>query len=757
MKKMYMIGNAHLDPVWLWRWQEGFQETKATFRSALDRLREYDSFIFTSSSAVFYEWIENNEPMMFEEIKERIVEGRWVIAGGWWVQPDCNLPGGESFARHGLIGQRYFQEKFGVMAKAGYNVDSFGHHGMLPQILKQSGMDAYVFMRPGPDEKGLPGRLFLWESKDGSRVTSFRIPFEYTFFGNLENHVNNCKAELPYSNDHLMCFYGVGNHGGGPTKDNLNYLQSLEGKLDDVDVVLSSPNEFFEDVKSIENTLPVVHDDLQHHASGCYSVHSGIKQGNRQSENLILAAEKFSSIASWTTGQKYPEDYPAAWRGILFNQFHDILAGTSIEDAYEDARDLYGEAKSIASRGLNYALQSLSWNINIEQEEGMKPVVIFNPHSWNTKVNVEVETGIFGNYMFPKELAVENPNGNEVPYQFVKPHAKVPSRTRIAFMAELPPLGYAVYKIRPRKSILNMGQPAEHSDFIMENGRYKLEIDQETGGITSLFDKQKNVEVFRGTGALPVVIKDDSDAWGHGNLTFDDQEGTFKAVRIKKVETGPVKDVIRVTSSYGNSTIIQDFIMYKAKDMIEVKVKLNWQEKHRALKIQFPVNFDHRRVSYEIPFGTIERESNGEEESMQSWMDVTGTVNDKAGIYGLSILNDGKYSADAKGNVISLTVLRSPIFAHHAPYELDSEEDYDFIDHGIQKFTYALLPHENTWKEAGTVKRAAELNQPAQIVVESYHNGCLPLQSSFMQVDQENVFLSALNKAKDGNWLIARF
>lgn len=177
-KKLYMIGNSHIDPVWMWRWQEGFQEIKATFRSVLDRMKEYETFIFTGSSASFYEWVEENDPAMFEEIKERVKEGRWIIVGGWWIQPDCNAPSGESYVRQGLYGQKYFEEKFGVKAVCGYNVDSFGHNGNLPQILKKSGMDYYVFMRPGRHEKGVDGETFLWKSADGSQVKVFRIPFE---------------------------------------------------------------------------------------------------------------------------------------------------------------------------------------------------------------------------------------------------------------------------------------------------------------------------------------------------------------------------------------------------------------------------------------------------------------------------------------------------------------------------------------------------------------------------------------------------
>jgi len=214
-----LIGNAHLDPVWLWQWQEGYAEIKATFRSALDRMRDFPEFVFTCACAAYYKWIEENEPAMFAEIQARVAEGRWVIVGGWWIQPDCNLPSGESFARHSLYGQRYFAAKFGRIAKVGYNVDSFGHHGMMPQLLKKSGMDYYVFMRPQQHEKELAANLFWWESADGSRVMTFRLPDAYTvrdtaqLTSHFRRHEEMAEAEgVPY-----MSFYGVGNHGGGPT------------------------------------------------------------------------------------------------------------------------------------------------------------------------------------------------------------------------------------------------------------------------------------------------------------------------------------------------------------------------------------------------------------------------------------------------------------------------------------------------------------------------------------------------------------
>ena len=224
-KKLYMIGNAHLDPVWLWNWQEGFQEVKATFQSALDRMDEDEEFVFTCSAAAYYEWVEKNNPEMFEKIRRRVQEGRWEIVGGWYIQPDCNIPGGEGFVRQGLYSQRYFLEKFGVMAKTGYNVDSFGHCGSLPQILAKSGMENYIFMRPMPLEKGLPSRIFWWRSQDGSRVLTYRIPYEYCSSGKeLDTQLNRLLNELEEGEDELMLFYGVGNHGGGPTKENIRSI-----------------------------------------------------------------------------------------------------------------------------------------------------------------------------------------------------------------------------------------------------------------------------------------------------------------------------------------------------------------------------------------------------------------------------------------------------------------------------------------------------------------------------------------------------
>jgi len=753
MKKitLHMIGNAHIDPVWLWPWQEGFHEVKATFRSALDRMNEDPEFLFVASSAAFYEWVEKSDPAMFAEIKQRISEGRWQVVGGWWIEPDCNIPSGESLVRHGLYGQRYFKEKFGVTAKVGFNVDSFGHAGTIPQILKKSGISYYTFLRPMPHEKSIASRLFWWEADDGSRVLTFRIPFEYLSWGKeVDHHVQRCAAEMREPINEFMCFYGVGNHGGGPTKENLASIHRLNADPDYPNVIFSTPENFFKSVESKSWSLPVIHSDLQRHAVGCYAAHSGIKRWNRLAENRLTTAEKWSVLANKFVSQPYPTDFERAWKSTLFNQFHDILAGTSLEQAYDDARDTYGETMAIADRNLNYAVQAFAWNIGIPQEEGMKPIVTFNPHTWPVQANVELEM-----YRWKENAVLMDDQNNVIPHQRVQ-STTTTGRVRLSFMADLPTLGYRTYRFYAEGTPV-ISPMVQASDAVMENNRFKLEFDTETGYIARLYDKQAQVNVFQGEAAKPIVITDLSDTWSHDVFRFNDVEGYFKATSVKLVEHGAVKSVIRVTSQYAQSTLTQDFIMYPNRDQIDVKVTVNWQEQFKLLKLRFPINVNFMKVTNEIAYGHIEQFANSEEVPCQTWTDVSGTSRDRQLSYGFSLLNDGKYSMDVNVKDIGLTVLRSPAYAHHIPTEIQPTEHPSFIDQGIQHFTYSMFPHNGSWEEAGTVQRAAELNQRPIALIATYHpDGKLPQSDSFIKVSTNNVVVTVLKQAEDNSDLIVR-
>jgi alpha-mannosidase len=757
---LLMIGNAHIDPVWLWRWQEGFHEVLSTFRSALDRMVEYDDFSFVSSSAAFFEWVERVDPAMFAEIQQRVAEGRWQLVGGWWIEPDCNLPGGESFVRQGLYGQRYFKEKFGRTARVGYNPDSFGHSAMLPQILKKSGLDYYVFMRPMPHEKGLPGRLFWWEADDGSRVLAYRLPYEYCTWGKgLETHVQRVAAELKAPIQTSLCFYGVGNHGGGPTQENLESIRRMNADPAFPSLAHGPVDRWFDHAGGNGFSLPVVHDDLQHHASGAYAAHSGIKRWNRKAENLLATAEKFSALASWTTGQPYPAaDLALAWKNVLFNQFHDILAGTSLESAYEDARDLYGEASSLAGRALNNALQSLAWQVRIEPSPGMTPIVVFNPHAWESRQVVELEYG-----EWPSGAYLVDEANNPVPVQLVRSEATARGRNRLCFVARLPALGFRTYRVLPggeadwSSALERPLAPLKAGADFMENSRFRLELDPASGTIRRLADRQTGGEVFAGPAALPVVLEDPSDAWGHNVFSFNRSAGQMAGARVSLVECGNVRAILRAEYQYGASTLTQDFVMYRDLEPIEVRVRVDWREAGRVLKLRFPINISHMRLTSEIPYGHIERFANGEEEPGQSWVDFSGISRDSGQPYGFSLLNDGKYSFDGNIRDLGLTVLRSPIYAHHMPVEPDPNESYSYIDQGVQHFKYSLYPHTGSWERAATVQRAAELNQPPLPLIATYHpQGSLPQSATFLSVDHPNVVASVLKQAEDGRGLVLR-
>ncbi|CAN5848403.1 hypothetical protein BH20CHL5_BH20CHL5_02060 [soil metagenome] len=768
-RTLHMIGYSHIDPVWLWQWQEGFQEVKATFRSALDRMDEYPEFRFSISSAAFHEFLQRNEPEMFEEIRSRIAEGRWEIVGGWWIEPDCNVPSGESFARQALYAQRFFAREMGTRATVGFNPDAFGHNGMLPQILKKSGLDYYIFMRPQIHERDMP-RLFWWESPDGSRVLAYRVIGEYNSpSGTLDDQVALCLPELGHPHQELLCFYGVGDHGGGPTRSNIESLRALDADADMPHLLPSTAEAFFRSVlaRTDPASIPVWRDEIQHHAVGCYSAHSGMKRWNRQAENALMAAEKWSAVALWQTGQPYPDDFRQAWTDVLFNQMHDILPGTSLEPAYDDARDAAGEALTIAARAQHLAIGSISRRVGIEEVGGVRPIVVFNPHPWALQTGVEVE---FGGLRHDDRLFDDT--GKEVTFQPVRSLASVVGwRHRLSFVADLPGLGYRTYRVvpatsrettgvpraeaaRPQRPISLLAADASGEAAVLENPFLRVEIDRRTGHIR-LLDRRSGHAVIPGGGARPVPIRDPSDTWGHRQFAYHDPAGTFELSSLLAMESGPVRSTIRTEHRFRDSRVSQDFTLHAELPWVDVEVAVDWHERFTMLKLRFPTELLEPRATYEIPYGHTTRPTHGAEEPGQSWVDVSGRHPD-GGKAGLAFTNDAKYGYDVLGSEIGLTVLRSPIYAHHEPYAPDPDGPYAFHDQGRQRFRYALFAHAGDWREAAVPRRAAELNQPPVTLLETFHEGPLAASASFLDVEPAGVVISVVKRAEDGQDLIVR-
>lgn len=763
---IHLIGNAHLDPVWLWRWQEGCGEVLQTFRSALDRLNEYNDFVFTCSSASYYRWVEEIEPEMFEEIVEMVKRGRWIPVNGWWVQADCNMPSGESFARQALYSQLYYYEKFGMICRTGYNVDSFGHNGMLPQLLKQGGMNAYVMMRPHMHENAeIPENVFWWDSADGSRVLTYRIPAGYGEHGkdNLDKTIADLQKRSADSGHGMMLFYGVGNHGGGPTRGDIEHLKDLKEK--GFNLEFSSPDDFFNELHQSFLEIPVWNDDLQHHASGCYSAVSHAKKMNRKAENWLAAAEKWNTIASSAYGlDAKTAEFADAWKEVCFNQFHDTLCGCSIMEAYEDMKEGMGYAMHIASKAYNNAALKIARNIDtwidgvsdpvsteVRHLNGdhrfPRPVVIFNPHSWEIDMPLRA---------YHPSRKVEDSEGNFVNFQNVRSSRSNDTHLDTVFSAKIPAFGYATYwlwhKGEEDEELLDSSISTNSCDLSMENEHIKVTFDSKTGAIISLISKEDNFEYVSPSSsfALPTVIQDDkTDTWAHNVFKFHDIKGVMDLASIELVETGPVRAIMRVKHRFGNSTLSQDFMLGAGQRALRVKCKAIWHEDFTMLKIPFNMDGSDEISTYEIPCGFIKRPCNGEEEPAQNWADLTVTASDGTR-RGVAVMSDSKYSYDCPGKELRLTALRNVIFADHYSYRPPA--DFQFTDEGLQRFEYGIYVHKGEVETTDIVRQAALFNGRPVVVPESYHKGTGAKQvMSYLDIDAENIVVTAFKYCEDGS------
>jgi alpha-mannosidase len=788
-------GNSHIDMAWLWPWTETVEVVRDTFQSALDLMREYPDFTFTMSSARAYAWMEDKYPALFKQVQERVKEGRWEIVGGMWVEPDLNLPDGEALSRQVLIGKRYFKEKFGVDVKIGWNPDSFGYNWQLPQIYKRSGMDYFVTQKIyWNDTTKFPHKLFWWEAPDGSRLLTY-FPHDYANSIDPPKMANDLAMYAPaMKSNEMMYLFGVGDHGGGPTRTMLD----LATKFMDPNVVFPTVKfgtamGFFDDLnKNLANlNVPTWKDELyfEYHR-GVQTTQAQTKRRIRESEELLENAEKFASIASlfgnggkevaavtglghkvcceqWTG---YPQAQLAdAWKKVLFDEFHDIMPGSGIAVNYRDAQIDLTEARRNARGVEDTALREIAAHVNT-QRTGLPavPVVIFNPLSWPRIDVTEVET-----QMPPgaQSLGVVDPTGKAVQSQTVAVDAST-HRAKLLLQASAPALGYTTYFVRQSPTPTTGGMPfysepaVTANDTTLENIFIRIKVDPKTGCMTSILDKRTNTEAL-GEAVQPKTPYDgpaypgvcgnllqafvdkpkDWDAWNI-DAEFEKQRwDLMQPDEVKLVESGPLRYVLRVRQHFQNSKFVQDITMYPGQARVDVHMSADWNEKHILLKVAFPLSAHSDHATYEIPFGSIERpttRNNPRELAMfevpaRQWADLSDAT------HGFALLNDSKYGYDAKGNVLRLSLLRSPTWPDpHA-------------DEGHHEFTYSILPHAGGWKDAGVVRQAYQLNYSLIAFQTEAHAGPLPAEQSFFSVDAPNVVITAIKKAEDDDGIIVRW
>ncbi|MFY9842016.1 MAG: alpha-mannosidase [Terriglobales bacterium] len=775
------IGNSHIDMAWLWPWTETVEVVRNTFQSVLDLMREYPDLKFTMSSARTYEWMQEKYPDMFEQIKRRVHEGRWEVIGGMWVEPDLNMPDGESLVRQILVGKRYFQKNFGADIKIGWNPDSFGYNWQLPQIYKKSGIDYFVTSKLlwATDYTKFPYRLFWWEAPDGSRLLTY-FPHEYAndfdpqqITQDLSFYAPSIYGPKMTDSPQMLYLYGIGDHGGGPTRtmlDEANRLRDPNTVFPKIE--FSTAREFFSDLdRELPNLkVPTWKDELyfEYHR-GVLTTQADTKQRIRCHEELMLDAEKYASLAS-LFGRPYAHDqFELAWKSLLFDHFHDIMPGSGIAVNYLDAKRNLEDVARSATQITDGALGELLAHVNTQganvRGDGV-PVVVFNSLSWPRTEVVEAEVQLPGP---AKDVQVLDGAGQQVAHQLLAMDSAT-NRARILILADTPALGYKTYFVRsaPKSTISPSHQihvvtaSANTSAAAMQNGSIRVILDPRTGCITNLLDLRTQTEALAPSetdsggpttsacGNLLQVFTDKPKRWDAWNIDSDFEKQHWdldKADEVRLVEPGPLRAILRVKKHFQNSTFVQDITIYAGVPRVDVKMQADWHEKHILMKVAFPLSAHSDKATFEIPYGSIERPTTRNtpaeqakfEVPAQRWADLSDAK------HGFSLLNDSKYGYDVKGNVMRLSLLRSP------------EWPDPNADEGHHEFTYSMLPHDGTWRDAQTVRRGYELNYKLIARQSFKHAGTLPGEHSFLRVEAENVVLAALKKSEDDDSLVLRF
>ena len=757
-----LIAHSHIDMNWLWPWKETIDVCRRDFAIVDKLMGAYPEFVFSQSQAAAYEAMEQHQPDLFARIRERIRQGRWDVTASTWVEGDLNMACGEALVRQILHTRRYTTQQFGVEPIICWEPDTFGHIATLPQILQKSGIQYYYFCRAG---KRYP--LFWWEGLDGSRVLALQ---DLRGYGG-ENRPSDLVGSVldfatPYGIHNSLYVYGVGDHGGGATARDIDNARRIDATPFLPKAAPSSTVAFYGKALDESPNLPVVRGELNTVFEGCYTSHGDIKRLNRGGENSLLTAESVAALATVLTGQTYPlAQLAEAWRTLCFHQFHDILCGCAIGVTYREARERFAEVARATGQAQGDALAALAASVDTGQGQG-KRVVVFNSLAWERTDVVRLPLTAFGG-VAPAALADDA--GHVTPVQV--------SGDTVLFVAEgLPSFGARVYQVAealaPKTNAIHAD--AEHN--VLDNGIIRLRVNPASGSIDQLFDLSTGRDLagpWLGWGPearlnsgmlnrMQIVWEQPHpmSAWNIGDMSRVDHLITGAEVCV--VEQGPVRAVIEVRRSFLHSSMTQRICVYRGLRRVDFETQVDWHERgsghHDApmLRVTFSPALGDSKAAFEIAFAGLERTADGREVPALRWADVSeleaptapSTAGGPMGLashretvpqtgYGLSLLNDGKYGHHAHGNTLGLTLVR-------ASYEPDNNPD-----EGLHEFTYSLYPHAETWREAGSIQRAAELNQPVVAIVAEPHAGSLQPGQPWLCCESPSVLVSAVKLAED--------
>ena len=738
------IGHTHIDVAWLWRLKHTKEKCARSFSTVMRLMEQYPEYIFLQTQPQLYEYVKHNYPALYEKIKERVASGQWEVDGGMWVEADCNLTSGESLTRQILVGSKFIKDEFGKDVEYLWLPDVFGYSWALPQILKKSGINTFMTTKISWNQYNrMPHDTFNWKGIDGSEVLTHFIttpePWSqpgswfYTYNGQLSpksvKGVFDAYSEKELTND-LLVSYGFGDGGGGVNRDMLECRRRIDKMPGLPTLKTGTAKDYFRNLHDkVENTDSYVHTwdgelYLEYHR-GTYTSQAYNKKTNRQLEFLYRQAEWLMVMAGIEKNELQEvkqEQLTEGWKVILCNQFHDIIPGSSIREVYEDCHDDYDRAQCLATDLQEEATQTFS-------QVSDNVFTVMNNANWDRTEIVAIE--------LDKEGHFEDINGTIIPSQ-------KQGTTYSVEVKDVPQMGWTTIKFV--EGVTEVGTNVfEVTDRTIETPLYYIELN-EAGQMTSIFDKEANVEVLASNerGNVLQMFEDKPlahEAWDIDMFYQEKMREVTDLQSLEVVECGELLVKLRLEWKYMNTTIKQELVLYANNRRIDFNTWVDWRERKQLLKVAFPVNIRATHATYDVQYGNVKRPTNWNtsweqarfETVAHKWVDLSERG------YGVSLMNDCKYGHDIKDNVMRLTLLKA---ATHPDVEQDQ---------GEHTFTYSLLPHTGDWVEANTEKASWAINQPLTVINKDLKT------RSFIKCDGEYVIIDAIKRSEDGQYLVVRF
>jgi alpha-mannosidase len=802
MGHIHVIATQHLDVAWLWtRVPQGEDIMRQCFERAIAMIEAYPHirFVFSRSTAWSFWIVQQRYPYLFEKIHHYVQTGQIELCGGEWVEPDHLIPSGESLVRQSILGQWYFQETFGKIARVCWDPDIFGHAHTLPQIIKKSGMDGYYFHRCRPqDETGNPLHQFIWEGPDGSQI----LILSGQWVGKPDSDVGQLAAKelgltkLPAT--HVVT---------GLRSDRRITMQvdwvTLPGVIDEAPDLpscsWSSAGDVLAHMQQYQDRLPVIQGELTYQYTGTYTSNGYNKRTNRKVEELLLSAEKVVVMASYLGFPNQEEQLTQAWRDLCVNQFHDIICGTCYQEVHVEDRHLFAEAQRRASWVRDQALSFMGDRIYARLGHRVNsdiPYAVFDFSLWPRRVPVVIPAPDQQMY------AVIRADGHKVLSQPVTDGDGSPG---LLIQHTSQGVGYDVYRLTPHSPAQNDQEESPIASFVsdnqgfylcLENDLVRVKIDPENGEIVEFLDKRSGEHIFTAgnSGNQMLFLRDGGlllhgsmHSWEPWNIMYTGDILDAGAItKVKKTESGPLRGSFRLERhvklepDMPETVIIQDIVLHQDSPLLTFNTHGTWYARQTMLKTVFALPFDIKTVSADVPYGTAERSphispslssldddtlaEDGQTFSdvppepdryMQKWLDVSD------GQRGLLFVNNGLYGYDAGSRTLRLSLLRAPYMRP----ELD-----EVIGLGPFSFAYAMMPHKGNWREVDAPREGYKFNiAPVVVPVQSGRNegvGCgwwdvpdniaVSVPKSFCTIIGEGVLGTVMKQAHDGTGIILR-